>query len=82
MSGLTDDEITVIAQHRRMPTIVAVEVGHALRNRSGIAAVRGAQVRGGLHPQAEGLEVGDAALQQRVVRHAAGGDEADEISLA
>ena len=30
MSGLTDDEITVVAQHRRMPTIVAVEVGHAL----------------------------------------------------
>ena len=30
MSGLTDDEITVIAQHRRMPTIVAAEVGHAL----------------------------------------------------
>jgi hypothetical protein len=30
MSGLTDDEITVIAEHRRMPSIVAVEVGHAL----------------------------------------------------
>lgn len=30
MSGLTDDEITVIAECRRLPTIVAVEVGHSL----------------------------------------------------
>ena len=30
MSGLTDDEIAVIAQCRRVPMIVAVEVGHAL----------------------------------------------------
>jgi hypothetical protein len=30
MSGLTDDEIAVIAQRRRLPMIVAVEVGHTL----------------------------------------------------
>ena len=28
--GLSDDEIAVIAEHRRVPTIVAVEAGHAL----------------------------------------------------
>ena len=30
MSGLTDDEIAVIAERRRLPAIVAVEVGHTL----------------------------------------------------
>jgi hypothetical protein len=30
MTALTDDEIEVIAEHRRVPAIVAVEVGHAL----------------------------------------------------
>jgi hypothetical protein len=30
MSGLTEDEIAVIAEHQRVPEIVAVEVGHAL----------------------------------------------------
>lgn len=30
MSGLDDDEIAVIAEHRRLPTIVAVEVGQTL----------------------------------------------------
>jgi hypothetical protein len=30
MSGLTDDEIAVIAERLRVPPIVAVEVGHAL----------------------------------------------------
>jgi hypothetical protein len=30
MTALTDDEIAVIAEHRRVPTIVAVEVGHSL----------------------------------------------------
>ncbi len=30
MSGLTEDEIAVIAEHQRLPEIVAVEVGHTL----------------------------------------------------
>ena len=30
MSDLSDDEIAVIAEHRRVPTIVAVEIGHTL----------------------------------------------------
>lgn len=30
MSDLSDDEIAVIAEHRRVPTIVAVEVGQVL----------------------------------------------------
>jgi len=30
MSGLTEEEIAVIAEHRRVPEIVAVEIGHAL----------------------------------------------------
>lgn len=30
MSGLTEDEIAVIADHQRLPEIVAAEVGHAL----------------------------------------------------
>ena len=30
MSGLTDDEIAVISERRRLPAIVAVEVGHTL----------------------------------------------------
>jgi hypothetical protein len=30
MSGLTEDEIAVIAEHQRVPEIVAVELGHAL----------------------------------------------------
>ena len=30
MSGLTEDEIAVIAARRRVPPIVAVEIGHAL----------------------------------------------------
>jgi hypothetical protein len=30
MTSLTDDEIAIIAEHRRVPTIVAVEVGHTL----------------------------------------------------
>jgi hypothetical protein len=30
MSGLTDDETAVIAERRRVPLIVAVEVGHTL----------------------------------------------------
>lgn len=30
MSGLTEDEIAVIAEHQRVPEIVAAEIGHAL----------------------------------------------------
>jgi len=30
MSGLTEDEIAVVAEHEHVPEIVAVEVGHAL----------------------------------------------------
>ena len=30
MSGLTEDEIEVISEHRHLPEIVAVQVGHTL----------------------------------------------------
>jgi hypothetical protein len=30
MSGLTEDEIAVVAEHQRVPEIVAAEIGHAL----------------------------------------------------
>lgn len=30
MSGLTEDEIAVIAEHRKLPEIIAVQLGHTL----------------------------------------------------
>lgn len=30
MSGLTEDEIAVVAEHQRVPHIVAAQMGHAL----------------------------------------------------
>jgi hypothetical protein len=42
MSGLTEDEIAVIAEHQRVPQIVAVEMGHTLlATPKGIYRLRG-----------------------------------------
>jgi hypothetical protein len=42
MSGLTDDEIAVVAEHQRIPQIVAAEMGHALlKTPRGVHALRG-----------------------------------------
>ena len=42
MSGLTEDEIAVIAEHQRVPEIVAAEIGHALlRTPKGVYLLRG-----------------------------------------
>lgn len=42
MSGLTEDEVAVIAQHRCVPQIVAAEIGHALlATPKGVYTLRG-----------------------------------------
>ena len=42
LSGLTDDEIAVVAEHQRVPPIVAAQIGHALlATPKGIYTLRG-----------------------------------------
>ncbi len=42
MSGLSEDEVAVIAEHRRVPPIVAAELGHdLLKSAKGIYTLRG-----------------------------------------
>jgi hypothetical protein len=42
MSGLAEDEIAVIAEHERIPQIVAAEIGHTLlKTPKGIHRLRG-----------------------------------------
>ena len=42
MSGLTDDEIAVIAEHEHLPTIVAAGLGHhLLQSPKGVFRLRG-----------------------------------------
>jgi len=42
MSGLTEDEIAVIAEHQHVPQIVATQMGHALlATPTGIYTLRG-----------------------------------------